>query len=453
MEPFYLYLFKVSVSTLVLYLSYHLMLKKYKFFEFNRIFLLLVLPVSYLIPLIQIPIQEDLSSALVYVSETTPLPHKASTFINGSNNPETMDWLAILGTIYSIGIVFCLIRFALSYFQAYKIYKPTQKYKVGDQTVYLSNENIRAFTFINKIIIGSNIIQHPDIEMVVDHEKVHLNEKHFIDLFLIEFLSAFQWFNPVVYVLNRAIRLNLEYRVDDMVTQKSNMGRYQMALVSMVNDRIALTQFTELNSNNLKNRILMMKSTSNSKFTRIRKFAVLPILLILLAGLSEKTPTIEANNSLEKDFMAIETSLVKEKSSSNEITTIDEMNRYFSKSLRYPQEARELGQVGLVTLFFKIDKNGKLTGVYKDQPERNIYYYPEGDLKENTFKSNNIGIVVVGYGSQNSPDPLIITESDHHPRLYEECKRVINDLPIVNIEELKGKTVKIGIKFKLSLNH
>ena len=281
MEPFYLYLFKVSVSTLVLYLSYHLILKKYKFFEFNRIFLLLVLPVSYLIPLIQIPIQEDLSSALVYVSETTPLPHKASTFMYESNNPETMDWLAILGTIYSIGIVFFLIRFALSYCQAYKIYKPAQKYRVGDQTVYLSNENIRAFTFINKIIIGSNIIQHPDLEMVVDHEKVHLNEKHFIDLFLIEFLSAFQWFNPVVYVLNRAIRLNLEYRVDDVVTQKSNMGRYQMALVSMVSGRMVLPQFTELNSNNLKNRILMMKSTSNSKFTRIRKFAVLPILLIL----------------------------------------------------------------------------------------------------------------------------------------------------------------------------
>lgn len=450
MEALFLYLLKVSLISLVLYLSYHFILRGHKQFVFNRIFLSLVLPLAHIIPLIQIPIQNDLSQALVYVNETTPISPEASTFILAANNPETMDWLAIVATIYIIGIVFCLIRFALSYFQAYKIYNTAQKDRMGSQTVYLSNKNIRAFTFINKIIIGSNIIHHPDLEMVVDHEKVHLNEKHFIDLFLIEFLSAFQWFNPVVYVLNRAIRLNLEYRVDDMVIQKSNMGRYQMALVSMVSDRIALPQFTELNSNNLKNRILMMKSTSNSKFTRIRKLAILPIFLILLAGLSEKTTKFKAQESQEMGFKASETELVKNKSSKNEISTIDELSRYFSKSLRYPQEARKYGQVGLVTLFFKINNQGKLTGVYEARPPGKVYYYPDGSLKDDPFKSSDI--VIVGYESNPLNKPKIINESNNHPRLYEECIRVINDLPTLNIEELKGKMVEIEFRFKLEMN-
>ncbi|WP_339901376.1 M56 family metallopeptidase [uncultured Cyclobacterium sp.] len=435
--------------SLVLYLSYYFILRGHKQFVFNRIFLLLVLPLAHIIPLIQIPIQDDLSRVLVYVNETSPISPEASTFIHASTNPETMDWLAIVVNIYIIGIVFCLIRFALNYFQAYKIYNTAQKDMMGSQTVYLSNKNIRAFTFINKIIIGSNIIHHPNLEMVVDHEKVHLNEKHYIDLFLIEFLSAFQWFNPVVYVLNRAIRLNLEYRVDDMVIQKSNMRQYQMALVSMVSDRMVLPQFTELNSNNLKNRILMMKSTSISKFTRIRKLAILPIFLILLAGLSEKTTTFKAPESQEMGFKASETSKTKNTPSNNDINTIDDLSRYFSKSLKYPKEARKFGQVGSVTLYFKINNNGKLTGVYETQPSGEVYYYPDGSLKRDPFKYKDI--VVVGYGNNPLTNPILINESNQHSRLYEECKRVINDLPRLNIEELKGKTVEIEFRFKLKL--
>lgn len=55
--------------------------------------------------------------------------------------------------------------------------------------------------------------------MVIDHEKVHLREKHFIDLFMIELLSAFHWYNPATYMLNKATRLNLEYQVDAKVVE------------------------------------------------------------------------------------------------------------------------------------------------------------------------------------------------------------------------------------------
>ena len=48
--------------------------------------------------------------------------------------------------------------------------------------------------------------------------------------------------------------------------------------------------------------------------------------------------------------------------------------------------------------------------------------------------------------------PIQINESNQHPRLYEECKRVIKDLPIINIEELKGKTVEIEFQFKLKID-
>ncbi|WP_339717741.1 M56 family metallopeptidase [Cyclobacterium amurskyense] len=450
MEALFIYLLKLSISTIVLYLSYHFLLKRYKQFSFNRIYLLLVLPLSHIIPLIQIPVKEDLSTSTVHISGINSITSSSSEIIQQTSDDETFNWLFLLTLIYSIGIIIGLARFVLSYFQAYKIYKAAEKNQVEGQTVYLSEKNIRAFTFINKIIIGKNILHHSDLKMVIDHEKVHLREKHFIDLFMIELLSAFQWYNPATYLLNKAIRLNLEYQVDAKVVEKSNMRKYQMALISMVSDRMALPQFTELNSNNLKNRILMMKSPNTSKFSKLRKIGLLPIFLILLAGLSEKTPIIEESDSLKKDSMATETKLAKENSSNNEITTIDEMTRYFSKSLRYPEEARKFGQVGSVTLYFKTNNNGDLTGVYEVQPSGDVYYLPDGNLKRDPFKRDDI--VIVGFVSNPLEKPIQINESNQHPRLYEECKRVIKDLPILNIEKLKGKTVEIEFRFKLKID-
>ena len=273
---------------------------------------------------------------------------------------------------------------------------------------------------------------------MIDHEKVHLKEKHFIDLFIIEFLSVFQWFNPFAIILNKTIRLNLEFRADDMVVQKSNMRQYQMALISMVSDRIALPQFTELNSNDLRNRILMMKSTNESKFSRIRKLAVLPIFLILLAGLSEKTTVLKDSDVPEMDLNAAESKLPKvwEKSTDTEINSIEELNKFISKTIKYPKEARKFGQIGLVTLFVKIETNGTVTAVSEDHTIGRVFDYKE--------------IVIVGYGSDSFKIPLIINPSDHHPRLYAECERVIKDFPILNITELKGQTLKMKFQFKLN---
>lgn len=449
MEALFVYLSKVSISTVVLYLFYHLMLRRNKQFVFNRIFLLLILPLAHIIPWIQIPVREELSAATVHISGINSISSNSSEIIQQTSPSETINWIFLLALIYSIGIIICLTRFVLSYYQAFKLCKTAEKQEVEGQTVYLSEKNIRAFTFIDKIIIGRNILRNPDIKMVIDHEKVHLKEKHFIDLFMIELLSAFQWFNPATHILNKAIRLNLEYQVDAKVVQKSNMKQYQMALISMVSGRMVLPQFTELNSNNLKNRILMMKSPNNSKFSSIRKLAIFPILLLLLASLSEKTPAFKAAAGYENTLMASENALIKEKSSNNEIATIDDLTRYFSRSLKYPKEARKFGQVGSVTLYFKINNNGKMTGVYETQPSGEVYYYPDGSLKRDPFKYKDI--VVVGYGNNPLTNPILINESNHHSRLYEECKRVINDLPKLNIEELIGKTVEIEFQFKLKL--
>jgi beta-lactamase regulating signal transducer with metallopeptidase domain len=442
MEAIFLYLLKVSFATVVFYLTYHFLFKAKKQFVFNRFYLLLILPVAHLIPLINFPVEADLSLVTVYFNKINPLPTITSREAEkNSGSIGFLHWTSVLTIIYFTGIIFGLIRFIISYYQAYIIQCKALKDVIGNQTVYLSEKNIRAFTFINKIIIGKSILNHPGLATVINHEKVHLRERHFIDLLIIEFLSIFQWFNPFTKVLNKAIRINLEYRADDVVVKKSNMKQYQMALLSLASHRIPLPQFTELNSNNLKNRIRMMQSSNDPKFSTIRKMAVLPVFLLLLTGLSEKTPVIKAGEVLKTNLKAPATGLseISKKSPDTEINSIDELNRFFSKSLKYPAEARKFGQVGVVTLFFSIDAKGTLTGVYEEQPSRGVFYYPEGSIK--TYS----GIVVVGYGS----DPIIINESKHHPRLYAECKRVIKDLPTINIEKLKGQTVKMEFTFKL----
>lgn len=156
MEALFIYLLKVSISTIVMYLSYHFLLKRYKQFSFNRIYLLLVLPLSHIIPLIQIPVKEDFSTSTVHISGINSITSSSSEIIQQTSHDETFNWLFLLTLIYSIGIIIGLARFVISYFQAYKIYKAAERNQIEGQTVYLSEKTFALLPSLIRSLLGKH---------------------------------------------------------------------------------------------------------------------------------------------------------------------------------------------------------------------------------------------------------------------------------------------------------
>ncbi len=65
--------------------------------------------------------------------------------------------------------------------------------------------------------IEKDYLENPD--EIVLHEKMHIHQKHNIDVFFSELFLAVHWFNPMVWLLCRDLREIHEYEADNAVIE------------------------------------------------------------------------------------------------------------------------------------------------------------------------------------------------------------------------------------------
>ncbi len=121
-------------------------------------------------------------------------------------------------------------------------------------------------------------------------------------------------------------------------------------------------------------------------------------------------------------------------SNNQKINSLQELSRFLSINMRYPQESRSAGEVGTVVLFARVNADGNIQEI-NDSP-------PIGEIKD--LKPLSI------YGYQNQETASIAKNvSNDHERLIEECKRTIKIIPKIDISEVKGQVMKFEFHFDL----
>jgi hypothetical protein len=432
MENLLYYLLKVSVGTTVFYGTYHFLFRKSKLFVFNRLYLTGSFLASFMIPLITFKRKIYITETYSYITAETTGITETLTYV-----PYTAGSIGLhqyLLIIYLSGVVFFLLKLAYAFIIAARIRKNSRIEKIEGITVYVTGDNIRAFTFFDRIVIGKNILSHPSMTAALIHEAVHSREKHFLDILVAEFLFMLQWFNPFAWLQKNAIRNNLEYRADDVVVRGFDASEYQLAMLSLAQNRVKLTLFNELNSSNLKKRIIMMKSNRNNRFSGITRLAVIPVIAILLLSLSGKKTVIIHNTDVastiditasQQDVSSIMNSI------QDEIESVQELRRFLAENIRYPREAIELARMGHVSLFARMNTDGKIIEIMRSEPDGAFV-----DIDE---------IFIVSY----QPPETEPAESDDNEILIAEGRKIINSLPVLNIPELQGTSAKFNFRFVL----
>jgi TonB-dependent SusC/RagA subfamily outer membrane receptor len=284
MENFLLYLAKVALSMGAFFLVYLALFQNQKQFLFNRIYLPVSLVISFLIPLITF----------------TKVQYIQPTLISNANNfaylPDavyeepvfTLEWYHYLIGIYCIGIVIFLFNLLTGHIKAINIISKSRNKKLYNININLTKKDVHPFSFFKRIVLSENTMDNPNLEMIIDHEKVHVNENHTIDILIAEILFLFQWFNPFAWLIRDAMRTNLEYLADDKVTQKHNAETYQLAMVGLAHKQNIAPFLTALNGSQLKNRIIMMKKKTENRYSLLKQLVVLPLLALLIMSMSNK---------------------------------------------------------------------------------------------------------------------------------------------------------------------
>ncbi|MDP4223170.1 MAG: M56 family metallopeptidase, partial [Bacteroidota bacterium] len=234
MEAFALYLLKSVIWLTGFALVYFLFLRNERFFFIKRIYLVAGILLSFLLPLFTIHYAAEVPSLAT-------LPRDVSTELAGtSGSPQLQshssqfDPRLILLIIYVAGFIFLAVRLIRQLNPLIRTIKRTRSNVFRNARLVRSPEVGGSFSFFSYVFINPSV-NKAELEMIMNHELVHVNQKHWIDLMLVELIRLFQWMNPVAWIYSGFIRQNHEYIADQVALQHApEPAVYKAVLVNQL---------------------------------------------------------------------------------------------------------------------------------------------------------------------------------------------------------------------------
>jgi beta-lactamase regulating signal transducer with metallopeptidase domain len=271
------YMLEANTYLFILFIVYRLLLSRSGFHTLNRAYLLLGSAISFIIPLLNFstlpaPVRMPLIATPVYQG---PAQTMTITEVAISLND-------ILVLTYFAGVI---VMSALFIYKIYALRKLSRQGKAvschGVTLIYIAGL-AQPFSFFKRVFLPLESEQEKD-SVVMHHELIHARERHSLDIVLLELLKIISWCMPLIYFVQRQLKLVHEYIVDEKIVSSntdldhyihqilrySGIGKYQ-SISSGMNRKDFLS-----------NRIRMMYHTPESPVKKL-KF-LLPVLLLPMA--------------------------------------------------------------------------------------------------------------------------------------------------------------------------
>lgn len=351
------YLLKASALLIIFYGCYILFLQRETFFNSNRWFLLLGLVTSLLFPLVVIPVYVEMPA--------TAIDGFTLVATTSQNTPQTFDVTSILIWIYAIVTCLFLGRLIIQLFSLVLLIKKHDKKKMGPFIFIQTKQNTTPFSFFRWIVYNPEHFKPQELELILQHEKVHAQQMHSLDVLLTDISCALFWFNPFIWLYRTALKQNLEF-IADHNTQKvtASNERYQKLLLktslpkenlifinTFYNSTIRLKMsgkqivlFTSFGQ--VKKRIVMLHK-SKSKLMNTWKYSIIvPLLVIFAMTFNMKT-------------IAQTTDQVSESVSNDEQNILKFVVTKDTKDAQLDLIKNKLADKGVTIIFKNVERNSK----------------------------------------------------------------------------------------------
>ena len=283
---------------------YKLLLQKETFYRLNRYVLMLCLLVAFSLPLVHVPQQLSFRKTEVSNIKANNVVSTDKTETNKAVvpnitakppevketqpilNDESFSWQKMLqwaSWFYWFGVmVFALNFLAQVIVLLYRAYT-NPVIKDGRFRIVEVSGDKAPCSFANNIFINPEKYEWETYNQIIQHEKIHIQQRHSLDILFAELVLIFQWFNPFAWLYRKEVESNLEFLTDDQLVQKEKVERsgYQLNLLKVSAPHFPLSLTTNYNQSLLKKRITMMNTKRSSAHTTWKYFFLLPLLGIL----------------------------------------------------------------------------------------------------------------------------------------------------------------------------
>ena len=420
MEALFIFVAKSSGLLILFYFAYYFLLRRETFFNSNRWFLLIGLLTSVVLPFL-------VYTKVVWVAPA-PLPNLNYSQVYIPQNIEKesfeINWDLVSLAIYSIGFSAFMIKFALDFYSLNCVLKGKKIQQQADFKFVDIEENIAPFSYFDYIVYNSSMYSESELESILEHEKVHSDQNHTIDVLVARVFCVLFWFNPIIWLYKKAILQNLEFIADSEAAKKiSDKKAYQYTLLKITTHESCVAITNHFYQSLIKKRIVMLNKNQSKKRNYWKYYAVIPALVAFVLLFQIKTIAQE-----KKEVQKV----------SEKITSVDV---YKIKSTTTDQELKEVAQ----NLKKNHDVNVEISEVKRNAANELINIKVE--IEKGTGKAQTIQIegnnaikdcgIIVNTEDNGSKKINLITDGAVDEQMFENRK--------IEVRELKNKVGEVTL--------
>ena len=288
---FLAYSLLASTLLIVVWAVYKCVLANTGCFRFNRILLLSCITLAFVFPIFILN-SFWVADIMVNNIEIAFNPVEIAYIANTVSEQITPIWDYIV-TLFLIGVIVMILYFLVSLVRLALFILKGEHIKHDDCRIILHRHNsVAPFAWCGYIMMPRRD-WYEFGQMIVCHEKAHIECRHWIDLLFMQAAIIITWYCPAIWLLRNELHTLHEYEADSRVLASGvKREEYQMFLIKKTVGARFATLSNCLNHSSLKKRITMMLSSKQTGTARVRAFVMVPAMALALIGLA--TPAVSA---------------------------------------------------------------------------------------------------------------------------------------------------------------
>lgn len=288
---FLAYSLLASTLLIVVWAVYKCVLANTGCFRFNRILLLSCITLAFVFPIFILNsfwVADIMENNIEIAFNPVEIAYIANTV----SEQITPIWDYIV-TLFLIGVIVMILYFLVSLIRLALFILKGKHIKQDDCRIILHRHNsVAPFAWCGYVMMPRRD-WYEFGQMIVCHEKAHIECRHWIDLLFMQAAIIITWYCPAIWLLRNELHTLHEYEADSRVLASGvKREEYQMFLIKKTVGARFATLSNCLNHSSLKKRITMMLSSKPTGKASVRAFVMVPAMALALIGLA--TPAVSA---------------------------------------------------------------------------------------------------------------------------------------------------------------
>ena len=276
----FIYLLKSVIYAGIFFGYYSLFLKNTIYHSYNRYYLLVSMALSVYFPCVHITVSPITNEQVAATPALKYLMYGSTPPVQEAHIPWEMMAMGIISVLLLSYLAYSVIRI-------FRLKAMNSKTQMGDFTFIETDLEEAPFSFFSNLFWKKSIsIEEENGQKMLQHELVHIRQKHSWDRLFSQVICAIFWMNPFNWIMQKELQNIHEFIADRDAVGEGEVDAFAKMLLQTYYGNHFLNPSHSFYYSSIKRRIIMLTTSKTPKYAYLRKVAVYPFFAITLILIS-----------------------------------------------------------------------------------------------------------------------------------------------------------------------